>query len=117
MGSALGFLLIVLLAVSAAMFYFLPSFVAMARGHQNGTAILVLNLLLGWSFVGWVVALVWAFTQVRLTGDGFTSGKIPEPKRVLMIVSCVVVLSLLIIIGAFVLLSGTPSAPFIYTLE
>jgi Superinfection immunity protein len=41
--------------------YFLPTIVA-AR-HPNSSAIFVLNLLLGWTFIGWVIALVWAFTN------------------------------------------------------
>ena len=44
--------------------YFLPSFIAGMRGHPNTFAIFILNLLLGWSFIGWVVALVWSFTAV-----------------------------------------------------
>lgn len=43
--------------------YFVPSFVAWARHHRNEGAIGVLNLFLGWTFVGWVVALVWASTD------------------------------------------------------
>jgi hypothetical protein len=42
--------------------YWLPAFVAERRRHRQTTAIVVLNLLLGWTFVGWVVALVWALT-------------------------------------------------------
>ena len=41
--------------------YFLPS--ALGCHHKNAAAIFVLNLLLGWTFVGWVIALVWAFTK------------------------------------------------------
>jgi len=44
--------------------YLTPSFVASARNHQNMTPILILNLFLGWTFLGWVAALVWAFTKV-----------------------------------------------------
>jgi len=29
----------------------------------NMDAILILNLFLGWTFLGWVIALVWAFTN------------------------------------------------------
>jgi hypothetical protein len=42
--------------------YFLPTIVGVVRGKQNWGAILVLNLLLGWTLVGWVVALTWACT-------------------------------------------------------
>lgn len=41
-------------------FYLLPFSVALARGRTNTTAIFLLNLLLGWSLVGWILALVWA---------------------------------------------------------
>ena len=40
--------------------YFLPSLIASGRGlHQRG-AILLVNLFLGWTFIGWIVALIWA---------------------------------------------------------
>ncbi len=45
--------------------YFLPTFVAVKRGHHQTTAITVLNLLLGWTFIGWVASLVWALTAVQ----------------------------------------------------
>ena len=45
--------------------YFLPALIAHVREHNNTAAIFVLNLLLGWSFIGWCVALVWAFTNNR----------------------------------------------------
>lgn len=40
--------------------YFFPAVVARWRGHQSTMAIFVLNLFLGWTVLGWVVALVWA---------------------------------------------------------
>jgi hypothetical protein len=40
--------------------YMLPWAIAATRGKSNSGAIAVLNLLLGWSLVGWVVALVMA---------------------------------------------------------
>jgi len=51
----LGFLLLGVL-------YFLPSVIALARHHHNAPVVVVLNLLLGWSFVGWVVSLALALT-------------------------------------------------------
>jgi len=40
--------------------YFLPSIIAVARGKRDLLAIFLLNLFLGWSIIGWIVALVWA---------------------------------------------------------
>ena len=42
--------------------YFLPLFCGIGMKKRNAAAIGVLNLFLGWTIVGWVVALVWAFT-------------------------------------------------------
>lgn len=43
--------------------YFLPYIVAISNKKTNSAAILVLNLFLGWTLIGWVVALVWATTK------------------------------------------------------
>jgi hypothetical protein len=40
--------------------YFLPTILAFARNKRDTAAILLLNLFLGWTMIGWVVALVWA---------------------------------------------------------
>jgi Superinfection immunity protein len=42
------------------LFYFLPSIVALARNKRDTTSIFILNLFLGWTAIGWVIALVWA---------------------------------------------------------
>jgi hypothetical protein len=44
--------------------YFLPSIVAGVRGHQSTAAIFVLNMLLGWTMIGWIVALIWSLSAV-----------------------------------------------------
>lgn len=40
--------------------YFLPSIIALARHKRDLLSIFLLNLFLGWSIIGWIVALVWA---------------------------------------------------------
>jgi hypothetical protein len=40
--------------------YFLPSIIALARNKRDITAIVLLNFFLGWTMIGWIVALVWA---------------------------------------------------------
>lgn len=43
--------------------YFLPAIIAFARSKRDAVSILVLNLFLGWTAIGWVIALVWALKQ------------------------------------------------------
>lgn len=50
------------LFIFLAVCYFLPAFIAMCRGHRNAVAIFALNVFAGWTFVGWLIALVWAFS-------------------------------------------------------
>jgi len=40
--------------------YFLPSIIAFARNKRDTTSILLLNFFLGWTAIGWIIALVWA---------------------------------------------------------
>jgi hypothetical protein len=40
--------------------YFLPSIIAFVRSKRDAVSILVLNIFLGWTLIGWVVALVWS---------------------------------------------------------
>lgn len=44
-----------------AVIYFIPTMVGW--NHRNVNAIILLNIFLGWTFIGWVVALVWAATK------------------------------------------------------
>lgn len=51
------------LIVFMIIFYFLPTLVAYFRQHKNIPAIFVLNLLLGWTVLGWVGSLVWSVAK------------------------------------------------------
>lgn len=51
-------LIMVVLAI-----YFIPSIVAATRDTPRRGAIFALNLFLGWTLVGWVIALVWALAE------------------------------------------------------
>lgn len=47
----------------AAVIYFLPWMLAHKSRHPYRAAIFVLNLFLGWTFIGWVASLTWAFAK------------------------------------------------------
>ena len=42
--------------------YFLPIIVAAVKRKQNMLGIVLLNVLAGWTVIGWIIALVWAFS-------------------------------------------------------
>jgi len=54
---------IFLIIVIVIFIYFLPTIVGCCKKKKNAGAIFVLNLFLGWTFIGWVIALVWATTE------------------------------------------------------
>jgi hypothetical protein len=51
----------ILILIGVLALYFLPSIIAHKK--RNESAIVTLNLLLGWTVLGWVIALVWALTN------------------------------------------------------
>jgi len=40
--------------------YPVPSFVAALRRHNAALNIMIINLWLGWTIIGWIVSLIWA---------------------------------------------------------
>lgn len=55
----MGFIYIILIIG----LYFIPTINAYSRKHRNASAILALNFFLGWSILGWIISLVWSFTN------------------------------------------------------
>ena len=74
-GLASGIIGLLLLAL-----YFLPAVVAKLRAHHQRGAILTLNILLGWTLLGWVVSFVWAVTAVRPASPAVPSPEPAQPK-------------------------------------
>lgn len=64
-GGGGGAIALGLLAFVGGVVYFVPAFIAMEREHSNSTAIIVLNVLLGWLLLPWVGSLIWALTRNR----------------------------------------------------
>lgn len=62
-----------LFAIAALAVYFLPWIIAACRQHPQRLAIVLINVFLGWTLIGWLVALVWAFISNR------TDAPTPEP--------------------------------------
>lgn len=50
--------------------YLTPTIVAAVRKSKNITGIVLLNILAGWTFFGWVGALVWAIVSDKHNSKG-----------------------------------------------
>ena len=61
--TAMGTLMFWFVVTAVLALYFLPWLVALGRKHAETVPIFILNFFLGWSLIGWVVALAWAFTS------------------------------------------------------
>jgi hypothetical protein len=61
MAAGLGGFLLFLIGLGI-LAYFIPTVIAVMRKHSQTVPIVAVNVLLGWSFLGWIVALVWSLT-------------------------------------------------------
>lgn len=58
--------------------YFAPAIVALARHVPNTGSVIVIDVLLGWTIVGWIVALAMA---CRSKPPGYPAPRYPGPGR------------------------------------
>nr|WP_277988873.1 superinfection immunity protein [Ramlibacter ginsenosidimutans] len=61
--NAFGTFVALLIFIDAPALYLLPTYEAWKNKHPNLASIALVNIFLGWSLVGWVVAVVWAYKK------------------------------------------------------
>ncbi|MEG2162500.1 MAG: superinfection immunity protein [Chryseobacterium sp.] len=64
----------------AALLYFIPSVIGILRKHHNLVGLIALNILLGWTVIGWVGALIWSFLRSNKGQTIIVQGK-PEVRQ------------------------------------
>jgi uncharacterized membrane protein YbhN (UPF0104 family) len=86
--------------IAALSLYLIPSIEADARNHSDALAITLVNILLGWTIVGWFAARAWAHRRhderllsraarkFRSTAGRVTSQKIVEHVKLRAIQEC-----------------------------
>ncbi|MDB5623691.1 MAG: superinfection immunity protein [Devosia sp.] len=73
---ALFYTVLIVIYAIVALIYFLPTLVAWKRKSPNLSTILLVNLLAGWTVIGWLLPLWWAFKREKFkahtsdTSDG-----------------------------------------------
>jgi hypothetical protein len=73
-GTAIAGVVIIFLLLGL---YFLPAIIACSRAHQNAAAVFFLNLLLGWTLIGWVAAFIWALMKPPIVVVEQSSAPLP----------------------------------------
>lgn len=48
------------ITIAFGIMYFIPTIIAAYRKHRGGKSILLVNLALGWTLIGWFICLVWS---------------------------------------------------------
>lgn len=66
-----------LLFFVVAFFYFLPAINAGGRRHKDFGGIMVVNLFLGWTLIGWVWALAWSASGAPAVAAQATAPPLP----------------------------------------
>jgi hypothetical protein len=69
-GVAMLLLVLVVLAIGA-LVYFLPSIIGSKRQVNNSGWLFVVNLLFGWSGLGWIVCMLWAVCGQTRAQDAY----------------------------------------------
>lgn len=64
-GAAAGVVLLLVVIALGIGVYFIPTIVAFSRKHHQAGAVFAINFLLGWSIIGWAVALAMALSAHR----------------------------------------------------
>lgn len=52
-----------LIATAAFFFYLLPAMIASIRQVEHDGAIIAINVVFGWTVLGWIAALIWAVVE------------------------------------------------------
>lgn len=61
--------------------YFIPFIISMFTGNRI-MSVFFINLILGWTFIGWLWALIWAFTPERNTQQIIIHNNVSNDKTI-----------------------------------
>ena len=56
---------IVTISIVAIIVYLIPTYIATQRKHPNVLPIAIINIFLGWTYIGWVITLAWSCYKIE----------------------------------------------------
>ena len=58
---------LIFIIIITALIYFIPTVVCLIRKHTYKFYIISLNIILGWTLIGWIASLIWSFIDNKKT--------------------------------------------------
>lgn len=52
---------LIFIIIITALIYFIPTVICLIRKHTYKLYIICLNIILGWTLIGWIACLIWSF--------------------------------------------------------
>lgn len=52
---------LIFIIILTVLIYFIPTVICLIRKHTYKLYIICLNIILGWTLIGWIVSLIWSF--------------------------------------------------------
>lgn len=59
---------LIFIIITTALIYFIPTVICLIRKHTCKLYIICLNIILGWTIIGWITSLIWSFIDNKTTG-------------------------------------------------
>ena len=58
---------LIFIIIITALIYFIPTVVCLIRKHTYKFYVICLNIILGWTLIGWIASLIWSFIDNKKT--------------------------------------------------
>jgi len=58
---------LIFIIIITTLIYFIPTGICLIRKHTYKFYIICLNIILGWTLIGWIVSLIWSFIDNKKT--------------------------------------------------
>lgn len=55
-----GFGFFIMVGIIGFLLYWIPTLIAVSNNHKDVVGVFVLNFFVGWTFIGWLISLVWS---------------------------------------------------------
>lgn len=102
----------ILIFIALVGIYILPTVLAFHRDHHNRTSLMIINLLLGWSGIFWVLSLAWVFWNHDAPAKANAAEKMDTKtkKSIWPIIITILLIGVIALLGLNIMSNGSNNA-------